>query len=110
MKRQYRQGDILLDEAVPRPQFSLAENQRTDLVLAVGERTGHAHRIQCADALLSNLFGQRYLWLEEDARLVHEEHDPISIPRNWSGLDYGYIVSPQVDESGRHHQRYRLPG
>lgn len=58
MKRQYRQGDILLDEAVPRPQLSLAKAQGTDLVLAVGERTGHAHRIQCTDALLSNLLGQ----------------------------------------------------
>lgn len=97
MKRQYRQGDILLDEAVLRPQFSLAETQGTDIVLAVGERTGHAHRIQCAAALLSKFGGKRYLWLEEDARLVHEEHNPILIPK---GV-YRVIQQQQYTEASK---------
>jgi hypothetical protein len=82
---QLRQGDVLLirvgeipDGATPVPRDGDA------VVLAYGEVTGHRHAVLERHAELVELPGaeveRRFLRIvDEEARLVHEEHDPITL-------------------------------
>ena len=87
----YRHGDVIIikvnavpADATPRP----------SAVLARGEATGHSHRI--ADPSGVQLFehdGVGYLSVTaESARLVHDEHHPIDLPRGfyrfWQQREY----------------------
>lgn len=79
----YRQGDVLIArierlptglESVPR------ESGR--LVLAHGEATGHAHVVEGeAELLATDLeeLEERFLRVEREAQVVHDEHDPITL-------------------------------
>jgi hypothetical protein len=77
----YRQGDVFLIPMKKAP----AHNGRTSHsgVLAEGEATGHAHRLDKAtEADVFTLDNQMYLdVLEEKATIIHEEHGPITLPR-----------------------------
>lgn len=74
MKGQIRQGDILLVPIEKRPP-SGAES-RTEVVLAWGEITGHAHRAS-GDLLEWTDDGFRYIHsIGEIGTLKHEDHDP----------------------------------
>ena|SRR5215470_1831547 len=87
MRRNYRQGDVLVRE-VSTKEFSrrsgaelTAENGR--IILARGEATGHNHSI---DARVGRLFedsrpGICYLLLDESGLLEHQEHSPISLAK-----------------------------
>ena len=82
-RRQYRQGDVLIEqvEAIP----AEARRRRGRAVLAAGEATGHAHVLEAVgeettvellelgDRLLARILGG-------DARVVHQEHAPIVLP------------------------------
>jgi hypothetical protein len=88
----YRQGDILIlpldEEAAPaaiRGLSPTARDARGRLVLALGEVTGHAHAVvgpgelyRSADPLAAGC-----LHVPSGARVVHEEHGAISLPRGW---------------------------
>ncbi|MFI6481931.1 hypothetical protein ACIBH1_28655 [Nonomuraea sp. NPDC050663] len=82
----YRQGDILIvpvaEEEVPRQLPVASRDARGRLVLALGEATGHAHAIPGPGTLLTGRRGE-FLHLPAGGRLVHEEHDPISLPSGW---------------------------
>ena len=72
----YQQGDVLIETAaIPK------EATRTrGRVLAEGEATGHAHRVE-GDAEMLGLGERIFLRvLSNDARVVHEEHRPIALP------------------------------
>jgi hypothetical protein len=63
------------------------------MVLAYGEVTGHSHRIEDpATAEVFELNGQLYLKVSDPARLIHEEHKPITLPpgayRVWMQREY----------------------
>jgi len=80
----YRQGDVLITriEGVPE---GVATVPREDgkLVLAHGEASGHAHVVEGEAQLLAADIGdleERFLHLEEEARLVHDEHESITLP------------------------------
>ena len=77
MKRQYRQGDVLIVDA------TLPEglNRRNDLVVAYGEATGHAHRFtdESAVALYDAPDGDMFADIREKTALVHDEHDSITL-------------------------------
>lgn len=96
--KQYRQGDVFI-EAVD---MKIAGRKRLDdgkgsVVLALGEVTGHSHRVESPHASLyleqattavpdSVLFGlggglipDRLLQLDGPAKVVHEEHGSISL-------------------------------
>lgn len=47
-------------------------------VLAYGEVTGHAHRIDTGQ--LMTVGDTMYVWVERSARLTHEEHHTIELP------------------------------
>lgn len=51
-------------------------------VLAYGEATGHAHRVDAAAALYEK-DGHVYMQVAGDACLTHEEHHTITQPDGW---------------------------
>ncbi len=84
MHQLYRQGDVLLQRVddvptglTPVPQ----DNGR--VILAYGEVTGHAHAVlgdaQFLAADLADL-EERFLRVQADSQVVHEEHDTITLP------------------------------
>lgn len=86
-QQQYRQGDVLL---VPRREpIPAAARPRPTLVLAEGEVTGHAHRLDVelgAGATLYEHEGALILRVAQSAPapLVHEEHATIHVmPGNY---------------------------
>jgi len=78
-----RQGDVLLVPVDEIPD-GLKEVPRESgrLVLAHGEATGHAHVIEGEAELLAadvEDLEQRFLRVEQEAELVHDEHDTITV-------------------------------
>jgi hypothetical protein len=89
-----RQGDVLLrpvpDQTMnisPRP--ARVKPEQGLLILAKGEATGHHHAVAESDAELVRQGEKLLLWVEQSARLTHQEHREIELP---GGL---YEVIPQ---------------
>jgi hypothetical protein len=90
-KMLWRHGDVLIAavEAVPE-----GARRQPVPVLAYGELTGHSHRLE--DASGGELWehrGMLYLRVHaETARVVHQEHAPITLPRGlyrvWQQREY----------------------
>jgi hypothetical protein len=76
----YRQGDVLI-RRIPSLPKQKAQPQLSG-ILAYGEVTGHAHRIEnleCAEVL--EIGNGRFLRVgEEGVRIIHEEHAPVTLP------------------------------
>jgi hypothetical protein len=92
----YRHGDVLIQEVAELP---TGADQRSDQapVLAYGEVTGHSHRIETPTAVEFWVhFGpqgqQRFVRVLETTRIVHEEHQPITLEpgvyRFWQQREY----------------------
>lgn len=88
----YRQGDVLIvpieESALPPGHEDLPAEPRDGrgrMVLALGEVTGHAHAVVGPGRLLreSGPSGTALLHVPDGARVVHEEHGPISLPKGW---------------------------
>jgi hypothetical protein len=87
----YRHGDVIIAPVSAIPADAV---RRPAVVLARGEATGHSHRI--AEARTAELFdhgGVGYLRVTADeARLVHDEHHPIALPKGifrfWMQREY----------------------
>lgn len=81
-----RQGDVLLVpvRAVPKRSEPVGR-ERGQLILALGEATGHAHVVESASAELVSADDAHELYLlvhgPEPVTLEHEEHDPIPLER-----------------------------
>jgi hypothetical protein len=77
----YRQGDVSIIQLASRPAY--AGQEKADLVLAHGEATGHNHRIIEGEVqLYESKTGLSYLCvLSEFARVYHEEHEEIILPK-----------------------------
>ena len=75
---QIRQGDVLLIPVEVQPPAALLPQD--EVILALGEITGHAHRL--GGTVLEWTEGdKRYVRvLERPGILTHEEHDPIPVP------------------------------
>lgn len=81
MKNQiYRQGDVLIRCIAALPKQKGA--QRKTGVLAEGEVTGHAHKVETLEHTeVLEIGSGLYLRVgEEGVRIVHEEHAPITLP------------------------------
>ena len=74
---QYRHGDLLIVSVNEIPKEVEAKE---GLVLAYGEVTGHAHRMDIGD-LFETKDGKLYLRLKEAGKLTHEEHKKIDLPK-----------------------------
>ena len=87
----WRHGDVLIAAAEAIPQRA---KQRTTTVLARGELTGHSHRIEMADtAEVWECDGVLFVKVvAPTARVVHQEHKPITLPRGiyrvWQQREY----------------------
>jgi hypothetical protein len=91
-----RQGDLLLMKTGEIPKG--AKRVVTGIVLA-GEATGHHHRLVGGDVFTIN--GAMFLDVKKSARLVHEEHKPITLSagkyavvrqREYAGKDMTKVV------------------
>lgn len=79
---QYRQGDLLFILQEGRPDTPLVE--RPGSVIVAGEATGHAHRLVGGVILEDERNGDLYLELQGAGRVVHEEHDALTLePGVW---------------------------
>jgi len=76
----YRQGDVLI-RRVPSLPTQKAQPRLTG-ILAYGEVTGHAHRVEnLQHAEVLEIGKGLYLRVgEEGVRVVHEEHAPLTLP------------------------------
>ena len=81
-RKQYRQGDILIQEVNQLPADAKPQIRLGRLVIAEGEATGHHHvllpRTEDMD-WWQNPAGDIYVRSAEAGRLVHEEHGTIAI-------------------------------
>lgn len=79
----FRQGDLLFVPITSLPASSRkVPRQEGRLILARGEATGHAHAVvESAVWLLESPDqpGVAFLDVEEECRVVHEEHAPITL-------------------------------
>jgi len=82
MKKIYRHGDILL-KAIKLNSKLKSLGKFNQYVLAEGETTGHKHTLvakpQTYFEVLEDEKGQKYLKLEREAELTHQEHKTIKI-------------------------------
>lgn len=98
---QIRQGDVLLDPAaVAMPE---GVQPKSEVILALGELTGHAHRLASACVYEWEANGQRYVRVEgkEPGTLTHEDHDPIPAAVVASGVTYRVVPQRQWDLQGQ---------
>lgn len=81
MPLHYRQGDLLFVLQEARPEIDLIARQSN--VVVMGEATGHAHRLT-GGTILEAPDGTLYLDLPYAAKVVHEEHNAITLdPALW---------------------------
>jgi hypothetical protein len=74
----YRQGDVLIVPAQEIPDDARAVDH---CVLATGEATGHAHRIESGAVQLVTAGGEQFVRVEADqVEVRHEEHASIFLP------------------------------
>ena len=91
MGNQYRHGDVLIEEAKALPKV---RDKLPHTILAHGEMTGHAHRIQEFDqADLYSTSEGLYLHVRGNSvSVIHEEHAPITLTtgyyRIWRQREY----------------------
>ncbi len=72
--------------------------RRPTAILATGELTGHSHRIESPDTA-ELLFHRGELYLRvtaSSARVVHEEHRPITLPRGAYRVWFQREYTPQA--------------
>lgn len=74
---QIRHGDVWIESA-PVPDTA---KPKTGAVLALGEVTGHSHRLLMDGLLYEAPDGTTYIRVpEEGTTLTHEEHGPVPLP------------------------------
>ena len=89
MTKMWRHGDVLVRSIKEIPSEA---TKRQGSILARGEATGHAHRIQGKCELFESK-GTLYLQiLDDEVELVHEEHKTIVLPKGkyrvWQQREY----------------------
>lgn len=75
MKMMIRHGDVIIHKVGEIPEDAKVIKDRN--WLALGEVTGHAHRVDIVDSLFETKNGQLYLKVNKTANLTHEEHKTI---------------------------------
>ena len=96
MNTQNQQGDVLFEQLnqLPKDLIEVLRPAR-GYVLAEGEVTGHAHRVQDEIRLYRDSDGQMYLKADKPFTVLHEEHKSIrflpGIFRVWRVREYDHI-------------------
>lgn len=98
-RKGYQQGDLLLVvcEEIPVDAVSIKQRGVRGHVLAEGEATGHAHRVDAGDLFVAK-DGKHYLRLELPATVTHEEHDPVALEPGIYEVDRVREVDPFSEE------------
>lgn len=98
VSKQFRHGDVFLVEVPSLPKQVAAIPFDGDTILAYGEVTGHAHRIDArAKVSLWDAGAQRYLVVEsESAPLTHEEHGRIDLPKGVYEVRIQRVYAPDA--------------
>jgi hypothetical protein len=81
-RKQYRQGDILIEDVDELPADAKPQTRLRRLVVAQGEATGHHHVLLPRRKHMDwwqNTAGDLYVRSGEAGRLVHDEHGAIEI-------------------------------
>ena len=76
----YRQGDVILTSLEQLPTGAEKQKESLPLILKHGSATGHSHSINNPAASLYTKNDKRYLLLESDTQLEHEEHATLILP------------------------------
>jgi hypothetical protein len=95
--KQYRQGDVFIQEIETLPKDVKKQNSKGKIILALGEATGHHHSIEVTEATESfvDAAGLLFLNLKEDTVLTHQEHAPIEINRGTYKVTIQKEYTPQ---------------
>lgn len=89
-KKHYRHGDVVLI-----PVDEVKGEKLGHLTLALGEVTGHSHRIEGGNAALFAFENEKYLEIQDElATLVHEQHKALELPRG----NYQIIIQREYDD------------
>jgi hypothetical protein len=78
---QARQGDILFEEVSELPPKAQRVNTH---IIALGEATGHQHALESDAGVLyaeANESEPAFMEVNEETRVVHQEHGPITFKR-----------------------------
>jgi len=91
---QVRQGDVFIEECAVLP----ADAQQVEpvagrVILAAGEVTGHHHAMPSSDAAILAKGAERFLKVNRQSTLSHEEHGPIVLP----GGTYEITIQREYD-------------
>lgn len=78
--KQYRQGDVFIEEVESIPDGTTHAQKGGVIVLAEGEATGHAHTIRSKSASVFTRSAEMFLSLPRGGRVSHQEHAPITLP------------------------------
>ena len=78
--RLYRQGDVAVVSVagIPAAATKLRASKGRH-VLAEGEVTGHAHAVSARDVEMFEAGGERFLQVNAETTIGHEEHAPITL-------------------------------
>lgn len=80
INQQYRQGDVLLLPVDAIPTKAIQSKRLGPIILAEGEATGHAHKInRSAKVKEFDVGTELYLEVEAPVELEHEEHGTVVI-------------------------------
>jgi hypothetical protein len=79
MNEHYRQGDVLLVRVETLPAGATQEHNDESVVLAYGETTGHAHRLDAATVTMYAWQGDKLIEVRKPTDLTHEEHSALKI-------------------------------
>lgn len=93
-----RQGDVLLVQTSRQlPLFRPTADQHGPVVLAKGEKTGHAHVVPASDAYLefrpTAIGPQSWLLVHRPTMLTHEEHSAIALEPG----EYQVVIQQQYN-------------
>jgi len=80
-----RQGDVLIERIDEIPEEAQLTRDESRIIIAYGETTGHSHVVESPGAKLFAIdrdteIEEHYLALEQQADLVHDEHDTVTLP------------------------------
>ena len=80
-KRLIQQGDVLIVSVEEMPDGKSVQPEDGNYILAKGEVTGHAHRIEnIAGVEFVEKDGMFYIRNKKPITVTHEEHKPVTIP------------------------------
>lgn len=89
-----RQGDVLFTKVEQLPEG--LERQKSNIIVE-GETTGHAHRLETG-VIWASVLGVMYLEVVKATRIVHEEHNPITLePGMYKVTRQREYVAPDIE-------------